>query len=54
MRIEVIYHEKLIPLHGMRMDYEFEDYATNLYSKGKVLCGSFFEHINVSIYRMDH
>merc|ERR1712241_535742 len=27
-------------------DYEFEDYATNLYSKGKVLCGSFFEHIN--------
>ena len=32
----------------MRMDYDFEDYAMNLYTKGKVLYGSYFEHINVS------
>ena len=42
------YHEKLIPLQGMRKDYPFEDYAMNLYKEGKVLYGPYWEHINVS------
>ena len=34
--------------HGMREDYEFEDYATKMYMKGKVVYGSYWEHVNVS------
>ena len=34
--------------HGMREDYEFEEYATKIYMKGKVVYGSYWEHVNVS------
>ena len=46
--VSYFYHEKLIPLQGMRNDYLFEDYAMNLYKEGKVLYGPYWEHINVS------
>ena len=39
--------------HGMREDYEFEDYATKIYMKGKVVYGSYWEHVNVSEIKQD-
>ena len=39
--------------HGMREDYEFEDYATKIYMKGKVVYGSYWEHVNVSKIKQD-
>ena len=39
--------------HGMREDYEFEEYATKIYMKGKVVYGSYWEHVNVSKIMQD-
>ena len=39
--------------HGMREDYEFEDYATKIYMKGKVVYGSYWQHVNVSEIKQD-
>ena len=39
--------------HGMRKDYEFEDYATKIYMKGKVVYGSYWEHVNVSRIKVE-
>ena len=36
-----------MPHHGMRNDYDFEDYAMKVYMKGKVVYGSYWEHLNV-------
>ena len=38
-----------MPHHGMRKDYDFEDYALKIYMKGKPVYGSYWEHVNVSI-----
>ena len=36
-----------MPHHGMRNDYPFEDYANKIYKNGKVIYGSYWEHLNV-------
>ena len=45
--VSFFHMDKLMPHHGMREDYDFEDYATNVYMKGKVVYGSYWEHLNV-------
>ena len=42
--------EKLMPHHALRKDYDFDDYAKNIYMKDKPCYGSYWEHVNVSMY----
>jgi len=44
--VSFIHMDKIMPHHGMRNDYGFEEYATNLYMNGKVVYGSYWEHVN--------
>lgn len=35
--------------HGLKQDYDFEDYAMKVFMKGKPIHGSYWEHLNVRI-----
>ena len=51
--VSFFHMDKLMSHHGMREDYDFEDYATKIYMKGKVVYGSYWEHVNVSMKLMN-
>jgi len=43
--VSFFHMDKLMPHHGMKQDYDVHDYATR-YMGGKVVYGSYWEHIN--------
>ena len=45
------YHmDKLMEHHGMRQDYEFDEYVNDIFLKDKTLYGSYWTHLNVTRY----
>ena len=47
--VSYFYMDKLMKHHGLKQDYDFEDYAMKVFMKGKPIHGSYWEHLNVSI-----
>ena len=39
--------DKLMEHHGMRQDYEFDDYVNNIFLKDITMYGSYWTHLNV-------
>ena len=42
--------DKLLDQHGLPQDFDFDKYVNDIFMKGKPLCGSFWEHLNVSLW----
>ena len=40
------HHEKMLPVHGLKSDCNFEDFA-KMYMKGDVLYGDYWSHFRV-------
>jgi len=44
--VSYFYMDKLMKHHGLKQDYDFEDYAMKVFMKGKPIHGSYWEHLN--------
>ena len=47
--VSFFHMDKLLDQHGLPQDFDFDKYVNDIFMKGKPLCGSFWEHLNVSL-----